>query len=243
GCTYFFMSRARLAAVREEAARALAQAEAAQRHAVESQLRLLQAQLEPHMLFNTLANLRALVGIDAERAQTMLDHLVAFLRATLSASRATLHPLHQEFARLDDYLALMAVRMGPRLRYTLDLPEALREVPVPPLLLQPLVENSIRHGLEPLPAGGQITVRARQEDGWLRLDVLDDGSGPGTPAPDAALWRAETGGPATAPAAGGFGLLQVRQRLEALHGERFAMECVALPQGGTRAGVRFPVQQ
>jgi hypothetical protein len=90
----------------------------------------------------------------------MLDHLIAYLRATLGASRATLHPLADEFARLRDYLELMAVRMGPRLAYTLDLPEALREVPVPPLLLQPLVENAIRHGLEPQVAGGHITVRA-----------------------------------------------------------------------------------
>ena len=124
------------------------QAEAAQRQAAENQLQLLQSQLEPHMLFNTLANLRVLIGIDPERAQAMLDRLIAFLRATLNASRRPSHPLAAEFTHLDDYLALMAVRMGPRLQVHFDLPEALGPLPVPPLLLQPLVENAIKHGLE-----------------------------------------------------------------------------------------------
>ena len=92
----------------------------------------------------------------------MLDRLIAYLRATLAASRATTHPLQAEFDRLRDYLELMAVRMGPRLRYTLDLPPELATQPVPTLLLQPLVENGIRHGLEPKVDGGSITVRARR---------------------------------------------------------------------------------
>lgn len=93
-------------------------------HAAEARLKLLETQLEPHMMFNTLANLRVLVATDPPRAQEMLDHFIAYLRATLGASRAALHPLADEFARLQDYLALMAVRMGPRLDYTLELPEA-----------------------------------------------------------------------------------------------------------------------
>jgi DNA-binding LytR/AlgR family response regulator len=88
------------------------------------QPKLLETQLEPHMLFNTLANLRALIGIDPPRAQVMLDHMNRYLRATLSGSRATAHPLSAEFARLEDYLALMAMRMGPRLGSTLELPDA-----------------------------------------------------------------------------------------------------------------------
>jgi LytS/YehU family sensor histidine kinase len=133
----------------------------AQRDAAEARLKLLEVQLEPHMLFNTLANLRVLIATDPPRAQAMLDHLIAYLRATLGASRATLHPLEDRIrAPGDDYLALMAVRMGPRLQSALDLPEALRGLPVPPLLLQPLVENAIRHGLEPQVAGGRISVRA-----------------------------------------------------------------------------------
>ena len=143
----------------ERLATARAQAEAAQRLAAENQLRLLQSQLEPHMLFNTLANLRVLIGLDPSRAQAMLDRLIAFLRATLNASRTPLHPLSSEFQHLDDYLALMAVRMGPRLSMKLDLPADLATVQVPPLLLQPLVENCIKHGLEPKVEGGRIEVR------------------------------------------------------------------------------------
>jgi hypothetical protein len=93
-----------------------------EKQASESKLQLLQSQLEPHMLFNTLANLRALIDVDALRAQAMLDRLIDYLRATLGASRVTSHALALEFARLDDYLALMQIRMGTRLKYTLHLP-------------------------------------------------------------------------------------------------------------------------
>src|SRR3569623_437905 len=112
------------------------------------------------MLFNTLANLRALSGVDPNRAQEMLDHMIAYLRATLNASRAASHSLQAEFDRLQDYLELMAIRMGPRLRFTLDLPGALAQDTVPSLLLQPLVENAIQHGLEPKVGGGEVRVAA-----------------------------------------------------------------------------------
>ena len=131
GISFFFYSQGQARHLQARMAQA-------QRDAAEARLKLLEAQLEPHMLFNTLANLRVLVATDAPRAQAMLDHLIAYLRATLGASRATQHPLADEFERLRDYLELMAVRMGPRLAYQLDLPEALRAVAVPPLLLQPL---------------------------------------------------------------------------------------------------------
>ena len=231
-CAYYFMSQARLASVREEAARASARAEAAQRQAAESQLKLLQTQLEPHMLFNTLANLRVLVGLDPARAQTMLDHLIAYLRATLGASRATLHPLQDEFDRLADYLALMAVRMGPRLAFSLDLPDDLRAVPVPPLLLQPLVENSIRHGLEPKVAGGSIHLQAQMQGSRLFLAVTDTGLGCDTATP-----------PATTALTSGFGLTQVRERLHTCYGAEGAIEIVAIPSGGTRVSISFPLKK
>jgi signal transduction histidine kinase len=217
--TYFSVSRTQLAKERERA-------EAAQRHAAESRLRLLESQLEPHMLFNTLANLRALISADPARAQTMLDHLIAYLRATLSASRANTHTLEQEFARLHDYLELMAVRMGPRLQYTLHLPDALRNASVPPLLLQPLVENSIQHGLEPQVQGGTVTVRATAASGLLSLEVVDTGKGMNS---------------AGSTAEGkGFGLRQVRERLVTLYGSESAIEFVANPAGGTRACISIP---
>lgn len=138
--TWFFSYQERLAAAR------LAE-QAAMRQASEAQLRLLQSQLEPHMLFNTLANLRALISTDRDQALHMLDRLNDYLRATLAASRLPTHALSTEFARLRDYLEIMALRMGERLQFELVLPRELESQPVPPLLLQPLVENAIRHGL------------------------------------------------------------------------------------------------
>jgi LytS/YehU family sensor histidine kinase len=180
------------------------------------------------MLFNTLANLRVLIGTDPVRATAMLDRLNDFLRATLTASRteasAGRHTLADEFARLRDYLELMAVRMGPRLRYTLDLPAALAAQPVPPLLLQPLVENSIRHGLEPGLQGGEIRVVARHEGADLVLEVSDTGVGcEPSPTP-------------------GFGLSQVRERLATAYPGRAQLDWQGRPGEGTRALLTLPWQ-
>jgi len=200
-----------------------ARAEDLRHQATEARLKLLQRQLEPHMLFNTLANLRALIASDPQRAVAMLDHLNAFLRATLDASRATQHPLSTEFQRLSDYLDLMAVRMGPRLRHRLELPADLAALPVPTLLLQALVENAIRHGLEPQVAGGELVVRARREAKHLVLEVADSGAGM---APDA-------------PA--GFGLTQVRERLRSTYGNAAALAMSDAPGGGTLVRIRLPL--
>lgn len=215
--TYFIASRAQLAKERERT-------EAALRHAAESRLKLLETQLEPHMLFNTLANLHALIGTDPARAQHMLDRLVSYLRATLSGSRLAQHSLQAEFDLLRDYLEIMAVRMGSRLQFTLLLPAELADLPVPPLLLQPLVENAIQHGLDPQIAGGLITVQARREGAQLLLEVTDTGVG------------------FTAPAAAhpGFGLSQIRARLADTYGDQGTLELIATNEGGTRARVLFP---
>jgi len=220
GITYFHYSRARLAATE-------ARAQAALRSAAQTQLRLLQSQLEPHMLFNTLANLRVLIGQDPQRAQDMLNHVIAFLRATLDASRSGAHPLAAEFARIGDYLALMQIRMGERLRVETELPPALAALPVPPLLLQPLVENAIKHGLEPAVAGGWIRLAARSEAGMLVLTVRDTGVGLGALPPDP----------------GCFGTAQVRERLAHLFGEHAVLELRAAgdDEGGTEAIVRLPL--
>ena len=229
--SFFFYSQGRSRFLMARIARA-------QRDAAEARLALLQSQLEPHMLFNTLANLRVLVATDPPRAETMLDHLIDYLRATLGASRAPLHPLAVEFARLNDYLELMAVRMGPRLAFTLDLPAELQAVPVPPLLLQPLAENAIRHGLEPVLAGGTITVRARQREASgalparVELTVQDNGAG---------LAAGSTAPAATVDATRHFGLVQVRERLATLFGDQATLELIATSAGGTSARVVFPL--
>jgi signal transduction histidine kinase len=245
--TAWFVSREQLASMRADAA-------AAERLATEAQLRLLQSQLEPHMLFNTLANLRVLIGLDAPRAQAMLDRLIAYLRATLAASRQDVHALADEFARLEDFLALMAVRMGPRLQAQLQLPPALRSLPVPPLLLQPLVENSIRHGLEPQVAGGRIVVSAERAGDRLRLVVRDTGVGlpdgfdalrslarPGLGSPS--LPSHPSSDPRAAPSR--FGLEQVRLRLATLYGQaaRFSLRPADDADGGTCAVIELPWPQ
>ena len=229
GATYSFFMRSQVAT-------SAAQAEAAQRIAADNQLRLLQSQLEPHMLFNTLANLRVLVMLDPPRAQAMLDHLIRYLRATLGASHARLHPLATEFALLDDYLALMALRMGPRLQVQLQLPEALRQHLVPPLLLQPLVENSIRHGLEPQVAGGRIAVCAQVQAGQLLLTVRDTGVGLDTVNPHATPTT-------TAAPSSHYGTRHVTDRLAALYGGQasFTLQPAQDADGGTLATLRLPL--
>ena len=216
--SFYFHTRGKASAM-------AAQVAAAERDASEARLRLLQSQLEPHMLFNTLANLRALIGVDPPAAQHMLDRLNAYLRATLNASRATQHPLSAEFARLADYLELMALRMGPRLQVTLDLPDALADVPVPPLLLQPLVENAIQHGLEPRVPGGALTVRAWRQGDQLMLEVADTGVGfePANVRPDR------------------FGLTQVRERVATAYRGAGKVEWHSAPGDGTQVRLALPL--
>lgn len=212
---------------------------ALQRQATEARLRLLETQLEPHMLFNTLANLRALIAIDQDKAIDMLDRLNGYLRATLRASRSDQtpqrpHTLQDEFDRLADYLELMAVRMGPRLRYALSLPPALAHHPLPPLLLQPLVENAVRHGLEPDVDGGEIRVSAAAEGHTLVLTVSDTGAG----------CAIEPGHNASG---GGFGLAQVRERLATAFGptprgsERLLWQ--SAPSQGTQIRLTLPLEK
>jgi len=218
--------RDRLEHARTAAANERARAERVERQAVQAQLMLLQAQLEPHMLFNTLANLQGLIAIDPPRAQQMLDQLIQYLRATLSASRTELTTLATEFSLIEAYLGLMGVRMGARLSYTLDLPEELRMARVPPMLLQPLVENAIGHGLEPKVEGGHVKVRAIRHADDIVLTVADDGRGP-----QAAPGREGTR----------LGLANTRERLQALFGARAALTLEAAQPSGALAMIRLPL--
>jgi signal transduction histidine kinase len=217
--------------IRARNAEQRAELSAVEQQATLARLVLLQSQLEPHMLFNTLANLRALIDVDPARAQAMLDRLIDFLRATLAGSRRPTHPLKDEFARLDDYLALMQVRMGDRLRVTSTLPQALAGAPVPPLLLQPLVENAIKHGLEPQRGPGELAISAHAEGSTLVLRVADGGRG----LEAAANARDEDR------VGSGFGLAQVRERLQTLHGAAATFTLAPRPGGGTLAEIRLPL--
>lgn len=153
------------------------QRQALQLSTTEARLSLLQAQIEPHFLFNTLANVQSLIDVDAARAKQMLEAFTDYLRAGLGQMRQTDTTVDAELALAERYLQLMQIRMGERLSFEIEASEAARVCRLPPLLLQPLIENAIQHGLEPKVEGGHIGVKARVEQGRLLLDVEDDGLG------------------------------------------------------------------
>ncbi len=228
GGILFFASREKIAHLEALAAQEKARAESVARQALQAQLQLLQAQIEPHMLFNTLANLQGLIGFDPERAQLLLDQLIHYLRATLRSSRADSTTLAEEFALMQAYLGLMSVRMGQRLTYAVQLPEQLRSLAVPPMLLQPLVENAIQHGLEPHIDGGHIDVAAAREGDALVLTVRDNGLG---------LHRASPARQGTH-----LGLSNIRERLQALYGARASFTLADGAPGGAVARLTIPLE-
>lgn len=195
----------------------------AERERVGAQLRMLQAQIEPHFLFNTLANLSVLIRTDPATAERMLADLIRYLRATLARTREDGATLADEMELLRAYLEILRLRMGERLRYTFDVSPELLGRPFPPMLLQPLVENAVRHGLEPKLGGGELRVEARPANGKLRLAVEDTGVG---------LRPSATGT--------GLGLDNVRRRLQALYGNEAAMDVRENGNGGVTAILEVP---
>ena len=223
--TWFFWSRGKLAFLQAAAEAEKARVAEIEKQAMQAQLQMLQAQIEPHMLFNTLANLQGLIAIDPPRAQLLLEQLIEYLRATLNSSRAASTTLAQEFRLMDAYLGLMAIRMGQRLGYTLDLPAPLAELKIAPMLLQPLLENAIRHGLEPKIDGGRISVSAAREGAQLVLTVQDTGQGLDAP-----------GSPGTS-----LGLDNVRTRLRGLYGADATLTLAPGTPCGAIATIRMPM--
>jgi hypothetical protein len=193
----------------------------------EAQLKLLETQLEPHMVFNTLANLRALVNTNPTQAIEMLDHFVDYLRATVYGSRMNLHSLRTEFERLADYLKIMKVRMGSRLTYSLDLPDEIANILVPPFLLQPLIENAIKHGLEPKIGGGEIIVLAYLSGCHVAIEVNDSGVG-------CDIDYVNSGG------SSGFGLTQVSQRLATAYGNEGNIQFLTSSKYATSVQITLP---
>jgi LytS/YehU family sensor histidine kinase len=165
--------------------------------------------------------------VDPQRAQLMLGHLDGYLRATLASARNDSCTLAEEFALLRGYLEIIAIRMGPRLTCALELPEALARAKLPPMLLQPLVENAIKHGLEPKMDGGKVRVAASAEGRQLVLVVEDSGLGFGA---------ASTSGT-------GVGLLHVKERLAAVYGDAARAEISASAGGGVCITLRLPLQE
>jgi signal transduction histidine kinase len=190
--------------------------------ASEARLTVLQAQIEPHFLFNTLANVRRLCEVDSNKGRHMLGSLLDYLRAALPAMRRSATALAEEFNLVQAYLTVLQHRMGGRLRFRLELPPALAGVPIPPLILPTLVENSIRHGLAPLREGGTISVGAAEQDGKVVITVADDGAG----------FQAAGGS--------GVGLANTRARLLAQFGTAASLELKSNTPRGVIAEVRLP---
>lgn len=150
---------------------------AAERAAMQANLRALQAQIEPHFLFNTLANVTSLIHTKPDDAKHMLEEFIAYLRASLATTRETETTLAKEFVLMESFLSILKVRMGERLQVSTTLPDALQNFSLPPMLIQPLIENAIKHGLEPKIEGGVITLTAIEHDGMVNIIVADTGLG------------------------------------------------------------------
>ena len=220
--TYFFTSRAQIAdseaRIQEEKIKRLT----SEKIAAEANLKLLQAQIEPHFLFNTLSNVLSLLDTDSAKGKSMLMDFIQYLRVSLSKIRDQKTTLGQEMEMIQAYLNIFKVRMGARLDYKIDLPEKLKANSFPPMLVQPLVENAIKHGLEPKIDGGEILISAEIKDGMLRLEVVDSGDGfiDGNNS--------------------GMGLSNIRERLQSLYGNNGRLILEENQPNGLKATIEVP---
>lgn len=190
-----------------------------------ARLNLLHAQVEPHFLYNTLASAQYLTRTDPVQADHMLGHLIHYLRHALPLTDDALSTLGDELERTRAYLEIMRLRMGPRLSLQLDVPDALRAVPLPPMMLQTLVENAIKHGLEPKPGGGTVWITARRDDDAVAITVADDGRG---------FSDASSGT--------GIGLKNVRERLRLIYGAAASLSVVSNAPEGVASTITVPVR-
>ena len=209
-----------------------AAAEKLARQLTESRLKLMQAQVEPHFLFNTLASVQDLAEDGAPDAAALIAHLIRFLRSGLTGLRDESTTLQREFAMAEAYLNIMKVRMGDRLQFTLDLPPAMAGLSVPPAMLISLVENAIKHGLEPAIAGGSVAIRAHEENEQICLTVSDTGVGVGVSP------RTATQG--TARQESGLGLANITARLTLMYESAASLSTAAGGGTGFCATLRLP---
>jgi hypothetical protein len=191
---------------------------------VEAHLSALQAQIEPHFLFNTLANVKRLYETAPQRGREMLGSLIAYLRAALPSMRETGSTLGRELELVQSFLTILQMRMGERLAFEIRAADGLHGARLPPMVLPTLVENAIKHGLSALPEGGHIAVIARSDGDALEVQVRDTGAG------------------FTASGGTGVGLANTRARLAALYGTRASLQLAAGSPRGVTATVRLPLQ-
>jgi Histidine kinase len=197
--------------------------ESAERAATEANLRALQAQIEPHFLFNTLANVTSLIHTRPDDAKKMLEEFIVYLRATLAQSRDAETTLGREFELMEKFLGILKVRMGSRLSVNVNVPDALKSFKLPPMLVQPMVENAIKHGLEPKIEGGELSLTAERRGEHVAIVIADTGLG---------FQDSKSNG---------IGLKNVRERLEKLYGERAMFSIEENTPCGTRIVISVPV--
>jgi LytS/YehU family sensor histidine kinase len=202
-----------------------AEAEQLERTVLEARMEALQAQIEPHFLFNTLASIDQLIQTDPPRASKMQQSLIRYLRSAMPQMRDGRRPtLGQQVDLSSAFLEIMAVRMEKRLEPVVNVPEGLKSAVFPSMMLQTLVENAIKHGLEPKASGGRLEISGEIIDGQLAVHVIDNGMG-FMPKTD-----------------GGVGLANVRERLKALYGARAELIISVPPTGGTCATIKVPYE-
>ena len=221
--------KARIQAERKAAkATETAEAESLRRQVIEARMAAMQAQVEPHFLFNTLASIDHLIETDPARASQMQKNLIALLRASMPTMRDTAdggpRDLGRELAVVRPYVEILKVRMEERLTASIDVPEGLVSAEFPPMMIQTLVENAIRHGLEPKPEGGSLSVKAEIVHGKLQVTVADTGVGFGN------------GGTSGT----GVGLANIRERLQLLHGDKATLTVSANQPSGTVVTITVP---
>lgn len=203
-----------------------AEKEKSARQESESQLRMLRAQIEPHFLFNTLGAVQTLAEQGgATKAAELTANLIVFLRACMHEIRSERISLGEEFAMVRAYLEVMKVRMGARLHFLLELPDTLKQISLPSMLILSLVENAIKHGLEPSLSGGEVRIVAWSEEGVIHIQVSDTGVGlsdqPGN----------------------GIGLQNVRDRLSLMYGVESGLTINEIDGGGVEASIHFPAKE
>ncbi|MGM9481649.1 sensor histidine kinase [Roseateles sp. NT4] len=205
-----------------------AESEALKRQVIEARMAAMQAQVEPHFLFNTLASIDHLIEVDPPRASQMQKNLIALLRASMptmrEANATATRDLGRELAVIRPYLEILKVRMEERLQTEIDVPDGLLSAEFPPMMIQGLVENAIKHGLEPKAEGGSLKVKAEIVHGKLAVTVADTGLGFG---------RAATSGT-------GVGLANIRERLQLLHGARASVTVTENQPSGTVVTITVP---
>ncbi len=228
----FLIDRSRRAQAFGESQKKVAETQSASRQLMEARLQALQAQVEPHFLYNTLANVQALTEVDPPAANKMVGHLIEYLRAALPKMRETSSTVGQEVELARAYLNILKMRMGERLDFAISVPDELSNVPFPPLMLPSLVENAVKHGLEPVREGGRIDVVAEKVGERFRIVVKDTGRGLSANGTTSA--NAETGG--------GVGLSNIRERLLALYGETAKLTLESNEPKGVIATIEIPAE-